>query len=58
MPLTFLLCDEVLHDDVCHAVPVGIPIFVEPMDCAEDELVEGDGAILAADHLCTGELSI
>lgn len=45
-----------LHDDICHAVSVGIPILVESVDCAEDELVEGNGAILAADHLYRREL--
>lgn len=43
--------DQVLHDDISHAIPVGIPVLVEPMDCAENKLVEGNGAILAAYHL-------
>ncbi|KAK7826347.1 hypothetical protein U0070_021361 [Myodes glareolus] len=29
---------QVLDDDIRHAVPVGIPVLVEPVDCAEDEL--------------------
>lgn len=55
---TFLLRDQVLHNDICHAVPIGIPILVEAVDCAEDKLVEGNGAVLAADHLQRRELSI
>lgn len=49
--LTFLLSDEVLHNDVSHAVPVGISVLIEPMDCAEYQVVESDGAILATGHL-------
>lgn len=49
--LTFLLCDEVLDDDVRHAVSVGIAILVEAVNRAENKLVAGDGPILAAQHL-------
>lgn len=48
---TFLLGDEVLDDDVCHAVSVGIAILVEAVNRAENKLVAGDGPILAAQHL-------
>lgn len=51
LPFTFLLSDQVLHNDISHAIPVRIPILVEPMDSAENKLVEGNGAILAAYHL-------
>lgn len=37
-----------LHDDISHAIPVGIPVLVEPMDSTENKLVKGNGAILAA----------
>lgn len=40
-----------LHDDISHAIPVGIPVLVEPMDSTKNKLVEGNGAILAAYHL-------
>lgn len=49
--LTFLLCDEVLDDDVRHAVSVGIAVLVEAVNRAENKLVAGDGPILAAQHL-------
>lgn len=58
LPLTFLLGDQVLHDDVGHAIPVGVAVLVEPVDCAENQLVEGDGAILAAHHLQRTSLSV
>lgn len=58
LSLTFLLCDQVLHNDICHAVPVGIPILVESVNCAKDKLVEGNGAILAAYYLWRRVLSI
>lgn len=45
---TFLLGDEVLHDDVGHTVPVGVAVLVQAMNRAEDELEEGDGAVLTA----------
>jgi len=48
---TFLLRDEVLHDDVGHAVSVRVAVFVEAVHCTEDELVAGDGPVLAAQHL-------
>lgn len=51
LPFTFLVSDQVLHDDVSHAIPVRIPVLIEPMDSAENQLVEGNGAILAAHHL-------
>lgn len=51
LPFTFLLGDQVLHDDISHAIPVSIPVLVEPMDSTENKLVEGNGAILAAYHL-------
>lgn len=49
--LTFLLCDEVLDNDIRHAVSVGIAILVEAVNRAENKLVAGDGPILAAQHL-------
>lgn len=48
---TFLFGDEVLDDDVCHAVSVGVAILVEAVNRAENKLVAGDGPILAAQHL-------
>ena len=56
--LTFLLGDQVLHNDIGHAIPVGVAVLVEPMDCAENQLVEGNGAILAAHHLRRTSLSV
>lgn len=57
-PLTFLLGDQVLHNDISHAIPVGVAVLVEPVDCAENQLVEGNGAILAAHHLRRTSLSV
>lgn len=48
---TFLLGDEVLHDDVRHAVSIGVTVFIEAMNCREVKLVAEDGPILAAAHL-------
>lgn len=48
---TFLLSDEVLDNDISHAVSISIAILVEAMNCTEDKLVAGDGPILAAQHL-------
>ena len=48
---TFLLSDEVLDDDVSHAVSISITILVEAMNSAEGKLVAGNGPILAAQHL-------
>ena len=50
-PLTFLVCDEVLYDDVGHVVSVGVPVFVQPVYCAEDELVVGYRTVLTANSL-------
>lgn len=49
--LTFLLCDEVLDNDVGHAVSVGVAVLVEAVNRAENQPVAGDGPILAAQHL-------
>lgn len=46
--LTLLLSDEVLYDDVGHAVSVGIAVLIQAMNRAEDQLEEGDGAVLTA----------
>lgn len=48
---TFLLSDEVLDNDISHAVSVSIAILVEAVNCTEDKLVAGDGPILTAQHL-------
>jgi hypothetical protein len=58
LPLTFLLGNQVLHNDISHAVPIGITVLVKPMDCVEDQLVEANGAILAAYCLQGRGLSI
>lgn len=42
-----MLSDEVLDNHISHAVPVGIAILVKAMHSAEDQLVEGQGPILA-----------
>lgn len=44
--ITFVFRDEVLDNNISHVVPVGVAIFVEAMDSAENQLVEGDGSIL------------
>lgn len=46
-----MFSDEVLDNDISHAVSISIAILVEAVNCAEDELVAGDGPILAAQHL-------
>lgn len=48
---TFLLSDEVLDNDISHIVSIGVAIFVEAVNCTEDNLVAGNGPILAAQHL-------
>lgn len=48
---TFLFSDEMLNNDISHAVSVGIAIHVETVNCTEDKLVAGNGPILAAQHL-------
>lgn len=48
---TFLFSDEVLDNDISHAVSVGIAILVEAVNCTEDKLVAGNSPILAAQHL-------
>lgn len=48
---TFLFSDEVLDNDISHAVPISVAILVEAVNCAEDKLVAGDGPILAGQHL-------
>lgn len=48
---TFLLSDEVLDNDISHVVSIGVAILVEAVNCAEDNLVAGNGPILAAQHL-------
>lgn len=40
-----------LHNDISHAVPIGITVLVEPVNRAEDELIEGNSAVLAAHYL-------
>lgn len=40
---TFLFSDEVLDNDVGHAVSVGVTVFVQAMHRAEVELKEGYG---------------
>lgn len=48
---TFLFRNEVLDNNISHAVSIGIAILVEAVNCAEDKLVAGNGPILAAQHL-------
>lgn len=48
---TFLLSDEVLDNDIRHVVSIGVAILVEAVNCTEDNLVAGNGTILAAQHL-------
>lgn len=48
---TFLFSDEVLDNDISHAVSISIAILVEAVNCAEDKLVACNGPILAAQHL-------
>ena len=48
---TFLLGDEVLNNDVSHAVSEGVAILVQAVNRAEDQLKEGNGAVLTAHHL-------
>ena len=47
----FLVGDEVLDDDVSHVLPVGIALPVEAVHSAEDELVVGNGTVLATHRL-------
>lgn len=51
--ITFLFRDEMLDNNVGHAVPVGVAIFIEAMDSAEYQLVEGDCSILTSYGLNT-----
>lgn len=53
--MTFLFRDEVLDNNIGHVVPVGVAIFIEAMDGAENELVEGDCSILTSYCLHTRE---
>lgn len=55
---TSLIGDQVLHNDIRHAIPVGVAVLVEPVHCAENQLVEGNGAILAAHHLRRASVSV
>lgn len=48
---TFFFSDEMLDNDISHAVSIRIAILVEAVNCIEDKLVAGDGPILAAQHL-------
>lgn len=51
--ITLLLRDEVLDNNIGHAVPVGVAILIEAMDSAENQLVEGDCSILTPHCLNT-----
>lgn len=51
--ITFLLCDEVLDNNIGHIVPVGVAVFIEAVDSAENQLVEGDCSILTPHCLNT-----
>ena len=48
---TFLVCDEVLYDDVGHVVPVGITVLVQAVHRAEDQLVVRDRTVLTPHSL-------
>ena len=48
---TFLIGDEMLYDYVGHVVSEGIPVLVQTVYCAEDQLVEGYSSILTAHRL-------
>lgn len=42
---------QMLNDDVAHVLAKGIPLAVERVHRAKHELVAGNSAVLAADHL-------
>lgn len=44
----FLVSQQVLDNDVCHVFPEGITLSVQAMNSAEDELVVGNGPVLAS----------
>lgn len=46
-----MLCDQMLDDDVSHAVPISIAILVEAVNCTESKLIASNGPILTAQHL-------
>lgn len=46
--ITFLLSDEVLDNNIGHAVSVSIAIFIKAMNSAENQLIEGYCSILAS----------
>lgn len=48
---TFLLGDEVLDDDISHAVSVGVAVLIQPVHCAENQLEERYSAILTTHNL-------
>lgn len=48
---TFFFSDEVLDNDISHAVSISVAILVEAVNCIEDKLIAGDGPVLAAQHL-------
>lgn len=48
---TFLLSDEVLDNDISHAISVGVAVLIETVHCAENQLEEGYSAILTTHHL-------
>ena len=43
-----MVSDEVLDDDVCHVVSVGVAVFVQAVHSAEHQLVVGQSSILTA----------
>jgi len=51
--VTFLFRDEVLDNNISHAVSVSIAIFVKAMNSAENQLIKGYCSILAAHCLNT-----
>lgn len=46
--ITFLFSDEVLDNNISHAVSVSIAIFIKAMNSAENQLIKGYCSILAS----------
>ena len=47
----FLRLDEMLNDDISHVLPVGVPFLVQSVNGRENQLVVGDGTIVAPNRL-------
>lgn len=45
--ITFLFSDEVLDNNISHAVSVSIAVFIKSMNSAENQLIKGYCSILA-----------